>query len=162
MADQVIAHEIHTASDPEPVADRDGLVVKHVEIDRVERPATGKPYQWQLEAPERLRLLALPAEALAERSFVKARVFRSALERTAAYFVYASRLALYEGRDPLVITDDVRCGAVADLLSIDLDLLGRVLLEMQRQGMISVRDDGNLKIDNLATLDTLSEGQAPA
>ncbi len=119
---------------------------------------TGKPYSWQLRTPENPEMLALPPALLAGRTFAKAATFRDVMERTAAFFVVVSRNNSYEGRDPLVVTDDVRCGTVSDFLGIDIDLLGRALVEMQRRGMVSMRDDGMLQLDDLAALDGLSEG----
>ena len=123
---------------------------------------TGKPYSWQLDTPEDPELLALPPEALVERAFAKGAVFRNVLERTAAYFVVVSRNNGYEGRDPLVITEDVRCGAVSEFLGVELDMLGRVLFEMQRRGMVSTTADGNLRIEDIEAIDRLSEGPSAA
>jgi hypothetical protein len=126
------------------------------------RPATGptgKPYEWHLAEPECPEYVALSPEALAERAFVRQAEFKSVLQRASAYLVVVSRMNLYEGRNPLLITDDVRCGAVADFLGIDLDLLGRALLEMRRRGMVSFTDAGDLHLDNLQALDDVSEGR---
>lgn len=120
---------------------------------------SGKPYEWRLPVPEDPALVALSPEALAERAFVRRAEFQTVLQRVAAYFIVVSRTNLYEGRDPLIIADDVRCGAVADLLGIELDLLSRVLLEMARRGMVSFTDDGNLRVEDLQGLDDLSEGR---
>ena len=118
-------------------------------------PSPGKLYDWQIQAREAPEMVALPPQALAQRVFERsARI----LERTAAFFVVVSRNNGYEGRDPLVVTDDVRCGTVSDFLGIELDVLARALLEMQRRGMVSPADDGNLRIDDLAAIDRLSCG----
>ena len=129
-------------------------------VDLAGGAPSGKPYDWQLRIPEDPELVALAPQALAERAFVKGAMFQDALERTAAYLVVVSRNNRYEGRDPLVICDDVRCGAVSGLLGIDLDVLGRVLLEMRRGGMVSTTDDGSLRIVDLDALDRLSEGRS--
>jgi hypothetical protein len=122
---------------------------------------TGKPYTWQIALRENPEMLALTPAVLAERAFVKSATFRTVLERTAAYFVVVSRNNGYEGRDPRVVTDDVRCGAVSQFLGIDIELLARALLEMQRKGLVSTGDDGNLRLDDLEAIDRLSEGAQP-
>lgn len=119
---------------------------------------SGKLYDWQLQARETPEMVALPPQALVQRVFERSASFSSILERTAAFFVVISRNNGYEGRDPLVVTDDVRCGTVSDFLGIELDVLGRALLEMQRRGMVSPCEDGNLRLDDLPAIDRLSSG----
>lgn len=121
--------------------------------------ASGKPYTWDLPRAEDVEYRALPPQVLIERVFARTETFQQVLKRTAAFLVVTSRNNGYEGRDPLVVFDDVRGGTVAEFLNIDLDLLGRALVEMQRHGLISAMEDGNLHIDNLAALDQFSEQQ---
>ena len=123
---------------------------------------SGKPYDWQLPARENPEIVALPAQALAQRAFERSAAFTKVLERTAAFFVVVSRNNGYEGRDPLVVTDDVSSGTVSDFLGIELDVLGRALLEMQRRGLVSPCQDGNLRLDDLAAIDRLSCGHHSA
>ena len=49
-------------------------------------------------------------------------------------------------------------GTDSDFLGVELDVLGRALLEMQRRGMVSPCEDGNLRLDDLAAIDRLSCG----
>lgn len=123
---------------------------------------SGKPYEWQLDADEEPQMLALSPEAMVRRVFAKSERFRTVLERTAAYFVVVSRNNGYEGRDPRIITEGVRCGAVSDFLGIEIGLLGRALVEMQRRGIVSPTEGGNLRLEDLAALDRLSEGRLSA
>lgn len=123
---------------------------------------SGKPYEWQLPQPENPQIMAVLPSELIERVLARSSTFRRALERTAAYFVVVSRTNGYEGRDPHVIADDVRCGAVSSFLGIDIDVLGRALLEMQRRGLISTCEDGCLHLDDMSALDALSEGRVNA
>lgn len=106
-------------------------------------------------------MVALPPEAVVQRTLAKIAAFESVIERTAAFLVVLSRTNSYEGRDPLVITDDVRCGTVSSFLGIEIDTLGRVLVEMERRGWVSGRDDGMLQIRDLEALDAVSEGGRP-
>ena len=121
---------------------------------------TGKPYEWQLPDPENPVIRALMPQVLIERAFTRAVGFRDVLERTAAYFIVISRNNGYEGRDPLVIDEDIRCGAVSDFLGIEIDVLGRALLELQRRGIVSPIGEGDLHLDDVDALDRLSEGEA--
>jgi len=127
-----------------------------------EAAPTGKPYDWQLPVREDPELVALPPESLAERAFVRSAAFQSAMERAAAYLVVVSRTNAYEGRDPLLIKDDVRCGDVSGFLGLEIDVLARALLEMQRRGLVSTTADGNLHLDDIQALDRLSEGREAA
>ncbi len=135
------------------------IVSSNVEAAGVSDLATGKPYDWQLPIRENPEIVALPPQALAQRVFEKSAAFSKVLERTAAFFVVVSRNNGYEGRDPLIVTDDVSCGTVSDFLGVDLDVLGRALLEMQRRGLVSPCEDGNLRLDDLAAIDRLSCGR---
>lgn len=119
---------------------------------------SGKPYSWQLPTPENPEMVAIPPTVLIERAFMRSAAFRKVLEQAAAFFVVVSRNNGYEGRDPLVVSDDVRCGTVSTFLDVDIDLLGRALLEMQRRGLVSPCKDGTLHIDDFDALNALSEG----
>ncbi len=123
---------------------------------------TGKPYARHIGAPEKPEIVALPAEAVLQRTLAKAAAFNRVMERTAAFLVVIARNNAYEGRDPLVITDDFQCGTVSSFLGIEIDTLGRALVEMERRGWVSSRADGMLQIDNLEALDDVSEGRRPA
>lgn len=137
-------------------------VGNHLEAAAKEAPVpSGKPYAWSIDAPENPEMVALPPEALVQRTLAKAAAFDRVIERTAAFLVVLSRTNSYEGRDPLVITDDVRCGTVSSFLGIEIDMLGRVLVEMERRGWVSGRTDGMLQIHDLAALDAASEGERP-
>jgi len=129
------------------------------EISAMSGNPSGKPYDWQLPVRENPEIVALPPQALAQRVFERSAAFSKVLERTAAFFVVVSRNNGYEGRDPLVVTDDVSSGTVSDFLGVELDVLGRALLEMQRRGLVAPCEDGNLRLADLAALDRLSCGQ---
>lgn len=149
-------HRVSRCADTAPQSEEDddaGAAVSAI-------TSTGKLYTWQLPQSENPELLALPPRALIERVFTRAETFKEVLIRTAAYFIVVSRNNGYEGRDPALITEDLRCGAVADFLGIEIDLLARALLEMQRRELVASCDDGALRLRNLTGLDDLSEGLA--
>jgi CRP/FNR family transcriptional regulator, anaerobic regulatory protein len=129
------------------------------EFPRIPSGATGKPYDWSLEADDRRPLLALSADAMAVRTDAEtAARFKSAVERTAAFFVVVSRNNGYEGRNPAVITEDLTCGTVAGMLGLDIDMLAAVLVEMRDRGLIDAGSSGNLEIRDIDALDRLSDG----
>jgi CRP/FNR family transcriptional regulator, anaerobic regulatory protein len=120
--------------------------------------ASGKPYDWSLPQPDTHPLIALPPEAMAERTDADtAAIFNSAVERTAAFFVVVSRNNGYEGRDPAVITEDLHCGLVAGMLGIDIDMLAGVLVELKSRGLVDASTTGGLELRNIDALDQLSE-----
>ncbi len=128
--------------------------------DRGERaPApTGKPYMWQLATAENPELIALPPEAIAAPLSHAITFHRSIVERTAAFLIVVSRNNGYEGRDPSLITDDLACGTVADMLGFDIDVLGLALRDLQERGLVACEGENNLRLKDIEALDRVSEG----
>ncbi len=121
--------------------------------------ASGKPYHWALASADSRPLIALPAEAMSVRTDAEtAAIFKSAIERTAAFFVVVSRNNGYEGRDPAIIYDEMTCGTVAGMLGIDIDMLAAVLVEMKGRGLVDASDTGSLQLRDIEALDRLSDG----
>src|SRR5262245_9158911 len=56
----------------------------------------------------------------------------SPLKRVAALFAVLSNNNTYEGRDPHLIADSMRCGVVADYLNLSVDELAEVLVDLER------------------------------
>jgi CRP/FNR family transcriptional regulator, anaerobic regulatory protein len=81
----------------------------------------------------------------------------SPLKRVAALFAVLSRNNAYEGRDPAVIAESLRCGVLADYLSMTVDELSRVLVDMQRCGVIEPGPDGGVRINSFAGLESLAD-----
>jgi CRP/FNR family transcriptional regulator len=59
---------------------------------------------------------------------------RNPIERVAAFFVALSRGNSYEGRNPNIITDSLKCGAVASDLALSVEALARILVELEERG----------------------------
>jgi CRP/FNR family transcriptional regulator len=100
------------------------------------------------------------AEAM-EREFKSRRdeltsVDRKPVNRVAALFVTLSRRNQEEGRDPGVIGDSLDCGTVAGYLGLDLDTLGRALVELERTGLIERCSPIGLRLIDLAALEQLA------
>ena len=121
--------------------------------------ATGKPYTWQLPQAEQPPMIALPPETLAEPLRHACEFYSNAVVRTAAFLVVISRNNGYEGRDPSLITDDMQCGTVSDMLGFEIGTLGRVLVDLQQRGLVSCDDKGELRLTDIEALDRLSDGQ---
>ncbi len=120
--------------------------------------ASGKPYDWSLPSAEGSPLLALSREAMAERTDEStAATFRSAVVRVAALLTVLANNNSYEGRDRAVISDDFSCGVVSGMLGIDIDMLQRVLVELESRGLVSAMDSGALLLQDVAAIDRLSE-----
>lgn len=82
------------------------------------------------------------------------------IERLASFLIAASRYGTHEGRDPTIISDSLKCGVVASYLALDLDELGRLLLELERRQLIEHRPPHGLVIKDLAGLDRLASGKS--
>ncbi len=119
---------------------------------------TGKPYRWQLATTENSEFLALPPEAIAGPLSHAVAFHRSIVERTAAFLIVVSRNNGYEGRDPSLITDDLRCGTVADMLGFDIDVLGLALRDLHERGLVDCDEKGGLRLKDIQALDRVSEG----
>lgn len=85
------------------------------------------------------------------------RVQPAPLRRVAALFVTLSRYNGYEGRDPAVITDSLKCGAAAGHLGMSVDVLAQQLTELEARGLIEPCDKG-LRLLDIDTLMRVADG----
>lgn len=81
-----------------------------------------------------------------------------ALERVAALFVVLSRNNTYEGRDPSIIADSLRCGTLADYLHMSVDELSEALIELEWRGLIEPGPNGTVRLKDVTALDRLADG----
>lgn len=79
------------------------------------------------------------------------------LQQVAALFVTLSRNNTYEGRDPAVLTDSLKCGVVADYLRMTVDQLAALLSELESRGLVEPTDNG-LRLKDLPALEALADG----
>lgn len=147
---------------PEGMTAFDGAGAIDKDRDDGAQAPTGKPYRWQLATAENPEFIALPPEAIAGPLSNAAAFHRSIVERTAAFLIVVSRNNGYEGRDPSLITDDLGCGIVADMLGFDIDDLGLALRDLQTRGLVDCDKDGGLRLIDIEALDRASEGLSPA
>lgn len=61
---------------------------------------------------------------------------RNPVERVAAFLVTLSQFNRREGRDPSVLDARWRCGVVADQLELSIDELAKILLDLEKLGLI--------------------------
>jgi CRP/FNR family transcriptional regulator len=76
--------------------------------------------------------------------------------RIAALFVTLSRYNAYEGRDPALITDSLKCGVVAGYLDMSVDHLARELAGLEARGLIEPSPRG-LVLKDLDGLERLAD-----
>jgi len=95
-----------------------------------------------------------------EVSFLKESILRSGhpspLERVAALFVTLSHYNAYEGREPTLITDSLKCGVVAGYLNLSVDQLAAQLAEMEARGLIEPCAKG-LRLKDLDALEKITD-----
>ena len=84
---------------------------------------------------------------------------RNPIERVAAFFVALSRGNSYEGRNPNIITDSLKCGAVASDLALSVEALARILVELEERGLIENCLPSGLRINDIAALEQLADGR---
>ena len=77
-------------------------------------------------------------------------------QRLAAFLAFISRFNSYEGRDPLIISDDMTCGVVAGYLSTDIETLGRALKQLGDLRAVEIAPPGDLRIRDLDFLEYIA------
>jgi CRP/FNR family transcriptional regulator len=105
--------------------------------------------------------LAARVSAAADRDFdfLRARAIKSGLgkpiERVASFLAALSQLSAHEGRDPMLVTDDIPSGVVAGHLDMTIDGLVRALRELEQRGVLRSTEAG-LRIADLSALEKLA------
>jgi CRP/FNR family transcriptional regulator len=101
----------------------------------------------------------LSAAADREFDFLRARAVESGkdkpVERLASFLAALSHMSADEGRDPMIVTDEVASGLVAERLDMTIDVLARALRELERRGMVRSTAKG-LRIANIGALEELA------
>ena len=82
----------------------------------------------------------------------------TSVQALAAFLVSISRQNVHEGRNAAIVTDSLKCGAIADLLGFDIDTLGRALLDLKNNGLIQEGSNGQLHLLGLERLERLADG----
>ncbi|HUJ38348.1 MAG TPA: Crp/Fnr family transcriptional regulator, partial [Hyphomicrobium sp.] len=80
----------------------------------------------------------------------------SPLERVAALFITLSRYNAYEGREPTLITDSLKCGVVAGYLNMSVGELAAQLSEMEVRGLIEPCAKG-MRLKDLDGLEKIAD-----
>ncbi|MEZ5901175.1 MAG: Crp/Fnr family transcriptional regulator [Hyphomicrobiaceae bacterium] len=79
----------------------------------------------------------------------------SPIQRVANYLAAVSGINSSEGRDPLVVSEDMSSGYVAKQLQLDIDAVSDALVRLQQSGLINV-SDAELRILDMAALEELA------
>jgi len=80
----------------------------------------------------------------------------SPLQRVANFLLALASINASEGREPLIVTDDVSTGFVAEQLQMTIETLEAALLSLRRSGLVTVTDSG-LRILDVPALETLAD-----
>ncbi|MCK5548934.1 MAG: Crp/Fnr family transcriptional regulator [Hyphomicrobiaceae bacterium] len=80
------------------------------------------------------------------------------VEALAAFLASVSRQNVHEGRNATIVTDSLKCGAVANLLGFDIETLGKALLDLENKGLIQEGSNGQLHLLDLERLEWLADG----
>lgn len=77
--------------------------------------------------------------------------------RVAAFLVAVSRQNEHEGRDAAIVCDSLQCGAAAEFLGLDLDILSRVLVTLQDRGLVDPDNAGRLRLRDIDGLERIAD-----
>ena len=77
------------------------------------------------------------------------------IQRVANFLLAVVRINVSEGREPLLVADDVSSGYVAEQLQMTIDALAKALLSLRCSGLVELSDRG-LRIVDVAALETLA------
>ena len=77
------------------------------------------------------------------------------IQRVANFLLAIVSINASEGRAPLIVTDDISSGYVAEQLQMSIETLATALLSLRRSGLVDVSDSG-LRILDIAALETLA------
>lgn len=77
-------------------------------------------------------------------------------QRLAAFLAFISRFNTYEGRDPLVISDDITCRTVAEYLKTEIKELSKALKQLSDLGAVDVTPPNDLRIRDLDFLEYIA------
>jgi CRP-like cAMP-binding protein len=102
---------------------------------------------------------AVERDFLARREELIATFCGNSVKRVASLFLALSQLNRHEGRDASLIVDSLACGTVSNCLGLDLNSLGRALVELERSQLIKATP-GGLRLINLAGLEALIMAQS--
>ncbi|HKZ96989.1 MAG TPA: Crp/Fnr family transcriptional regulator [Hyphomicrobiaceae bacterium] len=80
------------------------------------------------------------------------------LERVAAFLTALSRNNTIEGRDPCLITDSWQCGTIANFLTLSVDGLASILVELEGRGLIEPCPPLGLRLKDVEGLEKLAAG----
>lgn len=76
--------------------------------------------------------------------------------RVAAFLVTLSQGNKHEGRDPTIIPDSLKCGIVADYLSLSIELLSSILIVLEERGLIENCPPLGLRLKDIGELERLA------
>ena len=81
---------------------------------------------------------------------------RSPVERVASYLVVVANVNLTEGRDAMLVPNEICSGFVAERLQMSVDTLTIALLNLQKKGLIAATT-GGLRITNFTELESFAD-----
>ena len=127
-------------------------------VETVVSTVTSDDFEQLLGADDHLAV-RLSAATDREFDFLRERAIESGkgkpVERLASFLTALSHMSANEGRDPMIVTDEVSSGVVAERLDMSIDALGHALRELEQRGMVRPTPKG-LRISNLSGLEQLA------
>ena len=127
-------------------------------VETVVSTVTSYDFEQLLGADDHLAV-RLSAATDREFDFLRERAIESGkgkpVERLASFLTALSHMSANEGRDPMIVTDEVSSGVVAERLDMSIDALGHALRELESRGMVRPTPKG-LRISNLSGLEQLA------
>ena len=102
---------------------------------------------------------AIEREFESRKEFLVARSRGNPTGRVAAFLLFASSQNAGEGRDPMIVSEFLRCGSVSQHLGMDVDTLIDALVELEHLSLIEQTPTSGLRLIDLEGLERVSEGR---
>jgi CRP/FNR family transcriptional regulator, anaerobic regulatory protein len=126
-------------------------------VDTAISVVSGEEFERALNGDAQLAA-RLAAAADREFDYLRARATESTkgkpVERLAAFLSAVSHLSANEGRDPLLVSDEIPSGYIAEHLDMTIDGLLSALRELEQRGIVRATK-GGLRIADLHALENL-------
>ena len=102
---------------------------------------------------------AIDRELDARKEFLAHRNRDNPVARMAAFLLSIASQNANDGLDPAVVNDSLSCGTVSNYLGLDIEVLGKSLVELERSGLIEQFPPSKLRLTDMAGLERLSNGK---
>lgn len=124
-------------------------------VQAIAMPAARHIFKADPEIKKR-EALETQREFIHRRETLTASASQALPQRLAAFLAFISRFNTYEGRDPMIISDDTTCRVVAEYLKTDIEALSKALKQLSDLGAVEIAPPADLRIRDLDFLEYIA------